>query len=338
MGRYGVENELGMTCRVCGILDTRPGEEVFDPDRYDLEWVHDSVPRRGRRAARRPLVAAALVSPRELRPGDGQGVAYERDGWWLSPVLFDARRDRALPGATARVVAGDAPRRSGAGAVPAARARLRTTCARSTTPGGPTPTWPRSPPIRGSARSRPRCSAPSVRLWQDQLLYKPPGGPAETTIGWHQDWASWDTVASHAAFVTAWVAFDDVDDDNGAMQMIPGSHHWGLVARRRATSSDRPRRPARTPRRRAAVEPRSIVMRAGQVSFHHPLTFHGSGPNTSDRMRRSLAIHFVDAEVCAVSDAGIWQHYNLALFLERGGLLGEPYRFDDLCSLVHPPT
>jgi hypothetical protein len=52
-------------------------------------------------------------------------------------------------------------------------------------------------------------------------------------------------------------------------------------------------------------------------------------------MRRSLAIHFVDAEVSAVSEpGGIWQHYNLALFLERGGLLGERYRFDDLCPTV----
>ncbi|MBV8958779.1 MAG: hypothetical protein JO087_08430, partial [Actinobacteria bacterium] len=60
-------------------------------------------------------------------------------------------------------------------------------------------------------------------------------------------------------------------------------------------------------------------------------TFHGSGPNTSDRLRRSLAIHFVDGDVTAASREGIWQHYNLALFQERGGQLGKPYRFDDLC-------
>ena len=176
--------------------------------------------------------------------------------------------------------------------------------------------------------------AASVRLWQDQLLYKPPGGPAETTIGWHQDWASWDTVASHAAFVTGWVAFDDVDDDNGAMQIIPASHTWGLVpGASNFFGTDRDAQLARLGDGRA-VESRSIVLCAGQVSFHHPLTFHGSGPNTSDRMRRSLAIHFVDAEVSAVSEPGIWQHYNLALFLERGGVLGERYRFDDLCPTV----
>ena len=52
-------------------------------------------------------------------------------------------------------------------------------------------------------------------------------------------------------------------------------------------------------------------------------------------MRRSLAIHFVDAEVTAVSRPGIWQHDDLSLFQERGGERGEPYRFDDLCPLVH---
>ena len=37
----------------------------------------------------------------------------------------------------------------------------------------------------------------------------------------------------------------------------------------------------------------------------------------------------------AVSEEGGWQHYNLSLFQERGGQLGEAYRFDDLCPLVH---
>lgn len=27
--------------------------------------------------------------------------------------------------------------------------------------------------------------------------------------------------------VTAWVAFDDADLDNGCMSMVPGSNHWG---------------------------------------------------------------------------------------------------------------
>lgn len=133
----------------------------------------------------------------------------------------------------------------------------------------------------------------SVRLWQDQLLFKPPGDAATTTIGWHQDWASWDTVASHPAFVTAWVAFDDVDDDNGAMQMIPRSHERGLVpGGSNFFATDRDAQLAEFRDRDAS--PSSVLMQAGQVSFHHPLTFHGSGhravPRTRGRARRAVSL------------------------------------------------
>lgn len=265
-------------------------------------------------------------------------TSYEAEGQWTSPVLFAPAEIARFLDATERVVAGHH-----------ASGRVPTLCL----PFAPGPhdlrkidnAWWADPDLAALATdarlgeiAAALLGAASVRLWQDQLLWKPPGGPSETTIGWHQDWASWDTVASHAAFVTAWVAFDDVDDDNGAMQIIPASHTWGLVpGASNFFGTDREAQLARLGDGRA-VESRSIVMRAGQVSFHHPLTFHGSGPNTSKRMRRSLAIHFVDAEVSAVSEAGIWQHYNLALFLERGGALGERYRFDDLCPTVFART
>ncbi|HEV7733477.1 MAG TPA: phytanoyl-CoA dioxygenase family protein [Candidatus Binatia bacterium] len=261
-------------------------------------------------------------------------ASYEADGQWTAPVLFAPTEITRFLDATERVVAGQ--HRHG---------RAPTL----SLPFAPGPrdlrkidnAWWADPDLAALATdarlgeiAAALLGASAVNLWQDQLLYKPPGGPSETTIGWHQDWASWDTVASHAAFVTAWVAFDDVDDANGAMQCIPASHAWGLVpGGSNFFGTDRDAQLARLGDGRV-IESRSIVMRAGQVSFHHPLTFHGSGPNTSDRMRRSLAIHFVDAEVSAVSEPGMWQHYNLALFLERGGRLGECYRFDDLCPTV----
>ncbi|HEX5096944.1 MAG TPA: phytanoyl-CoA dioxygenase family protein [Acidimicrobiia bacterium] len=261
--------------------------------------------------------------------------AYDELGYFVAPPLFDADEVERFRNATARVIAGEyrGP-------------RPPTLCL----PVHPSEhdlrkidnAWWADPDLAALATD-PRLAeiaaalldAPAVRLWQDQLLYKPPGGPESTTIGWHQDWASWDTVASRGAFVTAWVAFDDVDDRNGAMQMIPGSHQWGLVpGGSNFFATDRDAQLAGFGDR--DVEPTSMVMIAGQVSFHHPLTFHGSGANTSDRLRRSLAVHFVDASVTAVAREGIWQHYNLALFTERGGRLGEPYQFDDICPLVYP--
>jgi ectoine hydroxylase-related dioxygenase (phytanoyl-CoA dioxygenase family) len=259
---------------------------------------------------------------------------YDADGCWLAPVLFDVDEIDQLLDATERVVAGEYR-----------GTRPPTLCM----PMHPSEqdlrkidnAWWADPVLASLATDRRLADlaatllgASEVRLWQDQLLYKPPGGPATTTIGWHQDWASWDTVASHAGFITAWVAFDDVDEENGAMQMLPGSHHWGLVpGGSNFFATDRDAQLEGLGDR--DIAPRSVVMRAGQVSFHHPLTFHGSGPNTSDRLRRSLAVHFVDGSVTAVAREGIWQHYNLGLFTQRGGQLGEPYRFDDLCPTVH---
>ncbi len=264
----------------------------------------------------------------------GAAEAYARDGYWIAPVLFDAAEVARFREAAALVAGGT----FGRGRAPTL-----------SLPSEPTErdlrkidnAWWADDDLAGLATD-PRLGeiaaalleAGEVRLWQDQLLLKPPGGPQETTIGWHQDWASWHTVASRGAFVTAWVAFDDVDDDNGAMQMLPGSHRWGLLPEAsNFFATDRDGQLAGLGEH-GPVTPRSIVMSAGQVSFHHPLTFHGSGANTSDRMRRSLAVHLFDATVEAVSLAGGWQHYNLDLFQARGGQLGQPYGFDDLCPLV----
>jgi ectoine hydroxylase-related dioxygenase (phytanoyl-CoA dioxygenase family) len=265
---------------------------------------------------------------------DEARAAYARDGYWIAPRVFDADDVARFLSAAARVVDGS----YATGRAPAL-----------SMPFEPAPhdlrkidnAWWADDDLAALTHdtrladiAATLMGVDGVRLWQDQLLWKPPGGPATTTVGWHQDWASWDTVASEANFVTAWVAFDDVDDENGAVQMIPGSHTWGLLpGLSNFFGTDRDAQLDALGDGRE-IEARSVVMAAGQVSFHHPLTFHGSGANTSNRMRRGLAVHFVDAAVTAVDKPGIWQHYNLAMFRERGGEVGEPYGFDDLCPLV----
>jgi ectoine hydroxylase-related dioxygenase (phytanoyl-CoA dioxygenase family) len=76
-------------------------------------------------------------------------------------------------------------------------------------------------------------------------------------------------------------------------------------------------------------------MKAGEVSVHHVLTFHGSGPNMSDRPRRSLAVHLVAGDVTAVDDGEGWRHYNLDILRGHGGKLGDPYALDEWWPVVH---
>ena len=67
--------------------------------------------------------------------------------------------------------------------------------------------------------------AKELRIWHDQIQYKPKelGG----RLHWHQDSPLWPTLQPKDAQITAWVALDDAEADNGCMYMVPGSHLWG---------------------------------------------------------------------------------------------------------------
>ncbi len=140
--------------------------------------------------------------------------------------------------------------------------------------------------------------ADSIRLWHDQLLFKP-GNPDRRSggnVGWHQDYAYWQC-AAEPTLVTAWVAFDDVNLDNGCMQVVPRSHQWGLLNVNDFFEQDMEKqRQGMDLPEDASFEPVPMVMKAGQVSFHHALAIHGSGPNTTSRPRRSLAVHLMTGD------------------------------------------
>jgi len=109
-------------------------------------------------------------------------------------------------------------------------------------------------------------------------------------VGWHQDkhyWPYWE-----GEVFTAWVAVSDVRADCGPMRFVRGSNHWGYLEGGDFFGSDDERQRSKIPVPDGAewVEVPAILP-PGAVSFHHRLTLHASGPNTSDRPRRSFAIH-----------------------------------------------
>lgn len=266
--------------------------------------------------------------------------AFQRDGYWIAPQIFSADEVERFRAALARVEAGE----YGTGKRPTLDLPI---------PPDPTAlrkidnAWWADADLASLATdtrlgeiAAALLAAPTVRLWQDQLLDKPPTGVgpdkgAGGNIGWHQDWDSWRTVASRDAFVTAWVALDDVDEGNGAMQVLVGSHQWGHIAgSSNFLGTDVDEQLAKLGETRP-VEPRHLCMQAGQVSFHHVLTFHGSGPNMSDRRRRSLAVHFVAGDVTAIDEGEGWRHYNLDLLRSRGGAVGDAYALDEWWPVVY---
>lgn len=89
------------------------------------------------------------------------------------------------------------------------------------------------------------------------------------------------------------MALDDCDEENGCMQIVPGSHRWPLLCTIKAdtnvsfTDVTVPI-PEGTP-----ITP--LRMRAGDVLFFNGALVHGSFPNTStDRFRRALIAHYIE--------------------------------------------
>ena len=110
---------------------------------------------------------------------------------------------------------------------------------------------------------------------------------------WHQDAPLWPILAPMTE-VTAWVALDDVDPENGCMSMVPGSHLWGNHMDYLATFKQFSDMPASFEGH--DIEIRTCPVKRGEVHYHHALTWHGSNANRSGRPRRAIAIHFMSEE------------------------------------------
>lgn len=138
-----------------------------------------------------------------------------------------------------------------------------------------------SPRLAGIARQL--LGVEHVRLWHDHALIKMPRDSRESA--WHQDHPYWPH--NQAASVSCWLAMDDVDETNGCMSFIPGSHRWGRLEPVRLTDPQDLNSivPDADSRDFTAVPQ---PMPAGSCTFHHSLTFHYAGPNTTDRPRRAM--------------------------------------------------
>ena len=132
-----------------------------------------------------------------------------------------------------------------------------------------------------------------IQIWHDQIQYKPPrhGG----INNWHQDAPYWPVLKPQTP-VSAWIALDDVDESNGCMWMVPGSHKWGNHIK--TLESNPPEAffeiGQKFPERDVTIIPWPV--RRGEVSFHHSMTWHGSHANKSDRPRRAIALHFMTGD------------------------------------------
>ena len=161
---------------------------------------------------------------------------------------------------------------------------------------------------------------PAVRLWHDQLLHKPPQqGKQANAVGWHQDYHYWQC-ADNPNMLTAWVALVDVDEDNGCVEMVPGSHKWGLLPESDFFEQDLDVLQGKI--EEVSGKPfETVPMRlpAGSLSIHHCLTIHGSRPNRTPDPRVSMVVHMMPDGTRYKSGTPADPHYNVGLLSGKNG-------------------
>ena len=107
-------------------------------------------------------------------------------------------------------------------------------------------------------------------------------------VSFHQD-AKYIGLEPHN-WVTVWIAVTDANEHNGCMRMLPGSHKQNIKTHEQKFDENNllTRGQTITNVRLDKTEP--IILKAGQVSLHHPLIVHGSGLNNSNDRRIGFVI------------------------------------------------
>lgn len=158
-----------------------------------------------------------------------------------------------------------------------------------------------------------------TRVAQDDIWWKPPGAGA---VSFHQDSPYFDFLEPAGEVLTCWLALDETRAGAGTLQYVRGSHKWrstpaatmlknefftakdyhaalkyAVSYLERNDNNKEAKKDGNSQKQTGSkidVDIVPVVVPPGGVAFHHGAMWHGSEANTDkERIRRSLAIHFI---------------------------------------------
>lgn len=132
-----------------------------------------------------------------------------------------------------------------------------------------------------------------VKLLQDTVLVK--AASVGGAVAWHQDHTYIGYLAPARA-VSVRLALTDCTADNGCLEVISGSHAWGLFGDVRALTERHVADALGPAAARWRDRVATIELAPGDLSIHHCLTLHRSGENRSAHARKTLITRLFDAE------------------------------------------
>ncbi len=140
---------------------------------------------------------------------------------------------------------------------------------------------------------------PDILVFHTTVWFKEPRSANSTP--WHQDATYFGL--DPFEHVTAWVALTPSTEAMGCVVMVPRSNRQGQLAH-----ADKPDPNLMLSRGQTLAididdsEAVSLTMAPGEVSFHHTLAVHRSGPNTTDEPRIGIGISYIPTHVRHVGE------------------------------------
>ena len=140
---------------------------------------------------------------------------------------------------------------------------------------------------------------PDLLCRSSSIFLKEPG--SSSFVAWHQDARYWDLDPPDV--VTAWIALGPSTVENGALRVLPGSHHAPLLQHGTIETEgnmlSRGQGIIDPIDERAAV---TLTLDPGEMSLHDVRLAHASTPNRSSERRVGYAIRYVAAHVRSLRD------------------------------------
>ncbi|KAG5893746.1 hypothetical protein JTB14_001390 [Gonioctena quinquepunctata] len=156
---------------------------------------------------------------------------------------------------------------------------------------------------------------PNITAVHSMLINKPPDSdPSISKHPLHQDLHYFPFRPAHK-IVASWTAMERVDEKNGCLYVVPGSHknsplyeHVYPKGHKHAfyhgvQGMDH-------------LPKIHVVMEKGDTVFFHPLLLHGSGPNFTKGFRKAISCHYADSN-CDFIDVHNTTQENIAKEIEK---------------------
>lgn len=170
---------------------------------------------------------------------------------------------------------------------------------------------------------------PDIALFSSHFLCKPANDGKR--VPWHEDSAYWSDMFDQMTVVTVWLAIDDSDAGNSAMQVIPGTH----LGKGGYSAYDDVSDP-KTSVFRTEIKPNlfdakravTLELKAGEASMHHAKLMHGSKANISNRRRCGYTMRYISTRSRFNHEKyGAGHHIYLARGRDHAGnVYGDPTR------------